>query len=247
MNFSRWFLGCVLLVSSTQMGFAATFAGNGNSGFGGVIGTGTLDLTNSGLAASGTLTRGAGSLNDAAVFYIDSVAGGFASTATFDDTADPLRRAISGFDGVNRSTVNFASGFGADFSVAIDSGFAGLWALSGTGSHTFVAPANLSPTGNPNSNTFTFSFSLADLGLVAGDSFDFVGTYLNSGNVFRSDEAFGGGIAGGNPGQSSVAFSDFQTFQSTAAVPEPSSFLLVGLAISAYSARRRYKQSRAAS
>jgi hypothetical protein len=71
------------------------YNGNGNSGFGGVIGTGTLNISNNDTGnLAFTLNKGAGSFNDAIVLYIDSVAGGFGDTLSFNDQADPSARAF---------------------------------------------------------------------------------------------------------------------------------------------------------
>ena len=78
---------------------AATYSGNGNSGFGGPIGLGSLTLTDNGTTVSGTVNKGPNGFNDVLVLYIDSVSGGFSDTSGFGDGADGLRRAISGFDG----------------------------------------------------------------------------------------------------------------------------------------------------
>ena len=179
-----------------------SYSGNGNSGFGGVIGTGNLQLSDDGTTVSFTFTTGGGSFNDKLVIYIDSETGGFTDTSSFTDTADPLRQAISGFDGTNRSTVNFPSGFTADHVIALDNGFAGLWDLVGSGSHNFVSSANLSGTG-----PYTCNATFTNLGSPSGNSFKFVATYLNNSGAFRSNEAVGDGISGGNPGAAAVTFS----------------------------------------
>src|SRR5438128_9043627 len=91
---------------------AATYSGNGNSGFGGPIGLGSLTLTDNGTTVSGTINKGPNGFNDALVLYVDSTPGGFADTSGFADGADGLRKAISGFDGgANRSSLTFSSGF----------------------------------------------------------------------------------------------------------------------------------------
>src|SRR5438034_7840711 len=99
-------LSLVLLVSaaSSLSTYAATYSGNGNSGFGGPIGLGSLTLTDNGTTVFGTVNKGPNGFNDVLVLYIDSQAGGFADTSGFADGADGLRKAISGFDGgANRS------------------------------------------------------------------------------------------------------------------------------------------------
>jgi hypothetical protein len=188
------------------------------TGFGDVIGTSSqlyVDSDDSGNLNFG-LSRGSGDLNDAVVIYIDAVPGGFATTATFDDNADPLRSAVSGFSGGgDRSTLEFPTGFEADFAIAFDTTFAGLWSLAGTGSHPFLANAGLVPTGDVSASDFEFAVQLSDLGLAPGGSFDYVVTYLNPGNVFRSNEFHGVTTApAGNVGQATYTFADgdFNTF-----------------------------------
>src|SRR5258708_27704366 len=78
---------------------AATYSGNGNSGFGGPIGLGSLTLTDDGTTVFGTVNKGPNGFNAVLVIYIDSQAGGFSDTSGFADGGDGLRKAISGFDG----------------------------------------------------------------------------------------------------------------------------------------------------
>ncbi len=71
--------------------------------------------------------------------------------------------------------------------------FGGLWSLSNSSSFPFVASVNLTPANNPSSATYSFTLSLASIGLSvnAGQSFTFVTTYLNGLDAFRSGEAIG--------------------------------------------------------
>lgn len=229
-------LGLLLPGIAAMPARAASYAGNGNDGFGGVISS--LDINDDGTDITFTLHRGPGSLNDAFVLYIDSVSGvsgGAGSTAGFTDTGDPLRRAISGFDGSSRSTVHFSSGFGTDFALGLEGGFAGLWAVSTGGSHGFVAVANAAPGGTSQAS-YAMTVSLASLGLAPGDSFDFVATYLNPNNAYRSDEGIGDGLPSDNPGHSDVSFTGFRTYTT---VPEPAVALLGSLGLLALLRRRK--------
>lgn len=228
----RIILAAISLLSC-GISLAASYAGNGNTGFGGVIGS--LDITDDGTNLTFVLNRGPGDLNNSFVIYIDSTLGGHNSTALYTDAGDSLRSAISGFDGINRSTVNFTSGFGADRALALEGGFAGLWATVENGPHNFLATANGSPGGTSQA-TYSMSVSLTSLGLSPGDSFKFVGTYLNSSNAFRSNEGIGDGLPAANPGQSSITFTGDRSYTT---IPEPAGAAL-GL-ISCFLLLRRRK------
>jgi hypothetical protein len=220
-----------LFVSLCLSASAATYPGNGNTGFGGPVGLGSLTLTDNGTTVSGTVNKGPNGFNDVLVLYIDSVPGGFADTSGFADGADGLRKAISGFDGgVNRSLLTF-NGMLPDYAIALgpsSDNFGGLWQLANGGANSlnFVNSVNLNPTGNNNSPTYTFSFNVSDLGLTpnSGATFELLGTYTSN-TGFRSDEAMAGndvGAQGWNPFlQTALA--------SYTIVPEPSSLALFGL------------------
>jgi hypothetical protein len=216
--------GFVLLAGHAQ---ATTYSGNGDTGFGGAIGTGSLTLTDDGTTISGTLTRGSGFFNDSLVIYIDSVSGGFTTTSGFTDAGDGLRKSISGFDGgSNRSTLNFQSGFLPDYAIALgpaNESFGGLWQLVNGGSHSFIASVSLSPLNN-SAATYTFSFSVTQIGLTpnSGATFKLLGTYISN-TGFRSTEAIAGNVSGTQ---------GWNTFTQTAGatytiVPEPTTYALV--------------------
>lgn len=208
-NFSDW----STVASFTTLECSDTvYSGNTNTGFGDVVGNGSLVFTDDGTSITGAFTKGPGDFNDEMVIYIDSKPGGFTSTANFADSddSDPLRRAIAGFGnftGSNRSTVNFPTGFEADYALAFNTAFGGLWELADNADFPFITGV-----GNPTSATqpgFTFSFDWADIGTVSSNNFRFVVTYLNAvdgAGVFRSDEAIGDGVPSGNPGGSDISF-----------------------------------------
>src|SRR5438445_6201820 len=91
---------------------------NGTIGSAAVNG-GKLTLNNNNNSVSATFTKGSGSFADILVIFIDSVPGGFTDTRGFADTSGALPIAISGFDGTHRAIANFATGFAADYAIAI--------------------------------------------------------------------------------------------------------------------------------
>jgi hypothetical protein len=201
----------VILLSTTAIpGSAATYFGNGNSGFGGPIGLGSLTLTDDGTTVFGTVNKGPNGFADVLVIYIDSQAGGFSDTSGFGDGADGLRKAISGFDGsANRSLLTFGfGGFLPDYAIALgpaSDNFGGLWQLTNGGNNSlnFLASVNLNPTGINNSTNYTFSFNVSQIGITpnTGATFELFGTYTSD-TGFRSDEAVAGndsGTQGWNP------------------------------------------------
>ena len=194
-----------------------------NNGFGDVIGANSGLYIDSSLAGGLNvgLRGGGGGLNDIGVIYIDSIPGGFADTTTFFDTADNHRMAISGDNGSSTADLTFAPGFLADFAIAFDQDFAGIWQLSSGGSHTFINPANINPTGNPGANMWEMDLNLSDIGLNPGGSFSYVATYINPVVMFRSDEFHGvASFIGGNPGMAPVFLNsgDSNVFNSVAEV-----------------------------
>ena len=219
------------------------YSGNGNTSFGGAVGNGSLSVSNNDTGLlSFTYTRGSSAFNNAIVIYIDSAAGGATSTAGFTDTGDGLRRAIAGVDGGNRSTLNFAAGFTANYAIALNNGFAGLWSLSDPASFPFQTSANLLPNlASQTETSYTFSINVASIGLAANDgqSFGFFSTYISE-TAFRSVETFGATYSGSpTAGWNTFDAASSNTFTT---VPEPSTYALLGLsaaALGSYVIRRR--------
>ena len=195
-----------------------TYNGNGNTGFGGPLGDGSIQISDDGTTISFVFTRGSGDFNDGLVLYIDSESGGFNSTSGFTDQSDYSRQAISGYNNNTSAPITFRKGFEADFGISVHVNgfdFAGTFELVSGGSHTFVSSANLVGTPGVSETSYSFSIDKSDIGISG--TFDFVATYLNPGDSsdpFRSDEAIGQGISSGNPGQSAVTYSSSFNYSS---------------------------------
>jgi len=190
------------------------YAGNTNNGFGGAIGNGTLVLSDDGTNLYGTLNT-SGPMDNALVLYIATGPGGFASTAGFQDNAEPLRAAISGYtatqnnSGPGQSVLTFETGFAPSYAIALQPGngvnYGGLWGLANGGNYSlpFITSVNLTPVGTDAAGTYRFSLNVANIGLTpgAGQSFELLGTFISDAG-FRSTEAVAGnltGIQGWNP------------------------------------------------
>jgi hypothetical protein len=227
-------LAVALLSLTATAAMAADYSGNTLTGFGGTLGNATLSITNSGDTINFTLTTGTSFTSNGIALYIDSVAGGLADTSSLTDHSDGGHTLLSGTDGTTRTLATFASGFGADFGIAIEPTSANLFSLA-AGGPTFVSSAGIA---NPSGNIFTFSTTLSALGLAPGDSFNFVASLLSP-TAYRSNETIGNsttvpGTAGDAPNAGftgTTTFTESFTFTSTPAIPEPATILLVGPAI----------------
>jgi hypothetical protein len=199
-------------VSFTTLNLTRTYAGNMLSGFGGVIGTGSIQIGDNGTDIQVRIVKGEGNFNDAFVMYIaNGSTGRNVIDAEVNDQQDNLRRAISSA-GDNASVLRFPGGFQATHALAVNLTFGGLWSIPATGSIgndglTFVSAVNRTLQANTDA-TVSLSFSKANLGLGAEDaiSFAFVTTYLNAGNGFLSNESVNIGFGTSNPGAGNVTF-----------------------------------------
>lgn len=251
-SFLRFTAAASVALAGSAIATPITINGSGtatgiNSGFGDVLGaTSSIDVTTdlTGLVTF-TINQGPGDLNDAGVIYIDSISGGVTNTSALTDVADGGRGALSGRD-TGGSDLGFAAGFGADYGISVQNSFAGLFDIAtNTANFGFVSSVGTSGfDGTAATQTRVVQFNLSDIGLSAGDSFDFVVSYLNGGNGYRSDEFIGVvdqsgfDLDGTNVGQNAVnlAVGDFVTVNS---VPEPASLALIALGGVAMIGRRR--------
>lgn len=199
----------------STMGYAQTnYPGNNNVGFGGPVGKGSLAVSDDGTTITFVLTKGTNDFNDALVLYIDSKTGGFSSTSGFLDVADGLRKAMSGYDGTNRSALTFPVGFTPDYAVAFDKGFAGIWELQGGSTqHIYITTANLTPAGSATSATYTMTVAKTSIGLTGAVSFNFLGTYIAE-SAYRSNEAIGDAMAGFTQGYNNQTILTYNTYGS---------------------------------
>ena len=210
-------------------------AGNGSTSFGGVIGTGSLDIET---LADGTVNmtlNHPGDHFDFTAMYIDSVVGGVSNTSALSDTADGGRAGLSGLGfGGETSDLGFASGFGADFGVSWESAFSGIFDLNSDPSNFgFVSGVITDSARDASDSAWNISFNMSDIGLSAGDSFKVVASYLNNGNAFRSGEFIGADDTGPFPadpniGQNAWDLGD-EDFILVNSVPAPGALALLGL------------------
>jgi hypothetical protein len=183
--------------------FGQTHNGNGKNGFGGALGQGSLTIEFRNDSAHFTFTKGPGALNDAVVIYImgdvkDPNHDGFSSTANFTDQSDGLRKAISGFQGADRSVLTFANGFTPNQAIAFNKDFAGMYWLKENSAHEFWIDCHLQPTGDANASVYKFSLEIGNNSPVPTE-FRFLVTYISE-TGYRSNEFIGDVGPANNPG-----------------------------------------------
>ena len=200
---SRISLGALLAAAGLLLAAgplrADQYRGNGNTGFDGTVGNGTLTLSDDGTNISGTLTVG-GSMNDVLVLYIQTGPGGFTNTFGFNDQGDSCRQAISGVSASGRSLLTFASGFQPNYAIALApaaAGTGGLWQLANGGNNSLVYLGSLNLAPLNNSGPYSFSFPAALIGMIPGvrSTIQVFGTYVRTYGS-RSTEAIAGDLTG---------------------------------------------------
>ncbi|HZQ45416.1 MAG TPA: PEP-CTERM sorting domain-containing protein [Verrucomicrobiae bacterium] len=233
---------------------ATSYSGNGATGFGGSVGTGSVSITDSLAGMNITFNRGSGTMDNDLVLYLDTQSGGFGDTSLFSDNGDPGRTAISGYNGGNpsRTIASFASGFAADYAISIENGFIGVFGLASGGNGSLNYLFGQSQSGNNSDASYTISLTpiqMSQIGLTAGSGQTlFLEGTLSSGSAYRSNETIGSSITSPDGGSApnagfngSVAFTSADAYTLTA-VPEPSTLALMGMgAISSMLFYRRRK------
>ena len=218
---------------STQA--ATTYVGNGSTAWDGLFGTGNI-VVDDNVAGVLTFTINATTPGNAMVIYIDSVTGGFSDNSLLSDAGDGLRSAISGYSGSARSGLNLP--FAADYAIAADGGYGGLWQLASGGNNSLVWKATV---GNIPTSGSVLTLNVSDLGLTAnsGQTFNFAAMMVST-SGWSSPEAIGASITGSN------GYGGTQTITSGSSytlVPEPSSSLLMGLGLAGLAVLRRTRKN----
>ena len=231
----------MLGLTAASQGALVSYSGNGATGFGGLVGNGSVSVSDSGGNLTVTFNPNGTFNGNDLVLYIDSVPGGFTNTSTFFDNGDAGREAVAGANAGNSQTLAvFPTGFAADYAIEFENTiYTGLFGLASGGNNSLNYINGSAPAGG----TFSVTFPLSNIGISAGQSFNFVGTYIST-SAYRSNETIGAsvttpGSAGDTP---NAGFNGQTTFTSsdqyaTTAVPEPTS--LLGLAASGILLLRR--------
>ena len=242
-------LGAVLLSGAFSTFAAGTFPGNGFTGFGGAVGTGSISISDSLAGMTVTLNRGAGALNDALVLYLDTQSGGFSDTSSFSDNADGGRTAISGANiGSGSRTVAAFGALQADYAIAIENSFIGVFGLAAGGNGSLNFLFGQAQSGNNSDPSYTINISpaqMSQIGLTAGvqQTFSFVGSYISTA-AYRANETIGTSITVPGDGSGNAGFNNQQGFtgyNSYQLVPEPSFAALLIFGAAALSVIRRRK------
>ena len=243
------------VLGATEYGNLSFFSSGSGDSFGGgqgsILGAGSKIYFDSDTSGGINLGLQLGGLNISGnnphgiAIYIDSVVGGFSETTLIDDNHDQGRASVSGNGTVSGDTeLIFASGFEADYAIAIEENFASLFQLSAGGAESLVWQKSLQLIPFVGSQQKEGEFLLSDIGLSPGDSFDFVSSLLEVAVGWRSNELHGhGGVVAGHIGNGPFTFDNYNTFSS---VPEAGHVWPVSLALGAFVLLRYRSRTRAA-
>lgn len=174
--------------------------------------------------------------------YFDTVSGGASSTSVINPGTGSNILALASSTNKNsgvKNDVSFASGFLADYVVAIRATNTSLGVGGGLQSYqmisTFPVGVNGAPTMLADGNSFTFSLTTAQLGLAplitAPTDIKFVASYFDPTTGTRYGEAMGpfsSLITSSTNLPGTASFSGYDTFT---IVPEPSSMALLSMVL----------------
>lgn len=190
-------------ITITSFAQPVNYPGNSKTDAGGVVGLGSLDLSNTPDMLHITFNKGGGSakMDKALVIYIMTAGvSGVKTTQNLHDTDDLLTKAICGFDGTgNRAVINFAQGFRPAYAIAFLPGDG----VKGTAlvvrlvenpgdSMQVKARPGFDPNNNQSATAYDMEVKLKDIGIDAGATvgFRFMATYISP-ETGRTAEAIG--------------------------------------------------------
>jgi hypothetical protein len=236
MKTPKFLIALAIFTAFTLSVRGTNYAGNGATGFGGPVGTGSLDISDTASSLTMTFNRGSGAMNDVLVLYLDTQTGGFTDNSTFSDNGDGGRTAISGANNSNPSRTAVNLPFAADYAIAIQNGFIGVFGLASGGDNSLNYLFGQSQSGNNLDSSYSISMTPAQMAMIgltpgSGQTFSFVGTLIST-SAYRSNETIGNSVTVAGDGSGNAGFNNSQTFSaanSYTLVPEPSAAALAGL------------------
>ncbi|HSH05242.1 MAG TPA: Ig-like domain-containing protein [Anaerolineae bacterium] len=221
------------ILAGEYPGFSTGIHGAGND----VIGINSqlhLDSDPAGQLMIG-LQGGNGTLNDFIVIYIDTGPGGIPVASMSTPGTNPHEAAVGGFNFPPTgppTDIDFTQpAIEPEFAIAMDQGQAILYQIPATGGGLLPITNLNIVTPNPLNGPWEINgFDMSMLGLTAGDSFDYIATYIkvfDPAGGYRYDQFHGvsnATVPPGDPGYGAVVMlqpNDFNRFQSyqTANIP----------------------------
>ena len=221
--------------------YTGNYTNGGGAGFGGALGAGTVRFDGDLTTIKVAFTPGA-DLNDIAVVYLDTRAGGF-TDAQMNDTADGGRAVASNL--APNADDAFPVGALPDFAVVFGNFGTVLFELNAGNTPNHLTFLDFQGDQSTNSPTVTREISInrSTLGLSNAGVINFFAGYSAQG--FGSNESLPASSAlnsGGNIGEGLTSPGYENHNQFTSVVPEPASLGLVGLGAVSLLARRRRQQ-----
>ncbi len=244
-------ISIVLLSVRPVFATSSTFSGNGNTGFGGAVGNGSLKVSDDGSGGLDfTFTLGNSAVNmggNDLVIYLDNGKGGGigADTSGLTDAADGARSPVSEYtatgdnNGAGRSILNFGGLMNPQYAVDLsisgasnNGGNSDIFQLVNGGSLNFIDNAAANSGASSNGETYTVANGVmsvdipaVDFGLSAfsGANLKFSALEVSETGYSSNEgtESLTGNFGWGN----TQTMTSVDTF--TAAVPEPSAMGLV--------------------